>query len=374
MNTTAIIPVRSDWVSVLGPSERHAKMLRETLGIKVSARDHKVVFEGAREAVSAARSILEQLDRAASEGAPLSTSSVLQLIADRAAQAEQAKLRAAFNTPESTGPGNADLSWRGDLDVYAAGRRLRPRSENQSRYLDAIRTNDLVFAIGPAGTGKTYLAVAAAVQLLKEDRVRKLMLVRPAVEAGERLGFLPGGIEEKVNPYLRPLLDALHDMMDYQTIRRFTETDVVEICPLAFMRGRTLNNAVVILDEAQNTTINQMKMFLTRMGEGSKMIVTGDVTQIDLPEGEPSGLIDAARRLRRVKGAAFVPLESTDVVRHPLVQRVVSAYGESEPAPDLGSDERRRDTPRFSNEHMPDHRPTSEQDSSNPDSEGTPGS
>lgn len=196
--------------------------------------------------------------------------------------------------------------------------------------MHAIRDNDLVFAIGPAGTGKTYLAVAAAVHLLRTDRCSKVILCRPAVEAGEKLGFLPGDLEAKVNPYLRPLFDALNDMVEYATLRRFMESDVVEVCPLAFMRGRTLNNAVIILDEAQNTTRGQMKMFLTRMGIGSKMIVTGDATQIDLPDPRQSGLVDAARRLTRTAGVGFVTLDRSDVVRHTLVQRVIDAYGDDD--------------------------------------------
>jgi len=195
-----------------------------------------------------------------------------------------------------------------------------------------IRDHDLAFGIGPAGTGKTFLAVAVAVHLLKLGAVQRVILARPAVEAGERLGFLPGDLQEKVNPYLRPLLDALHDMLDFSTIRRFMDNDVIEISPLAFMRGRTLNNAIILLDEAQNTTRGQMKMFLTRMGHGSRMIITGDTTQIDLPDPTQSGLIDAVRRLRRVPGVGFAELTGQDVVRHRLVQRIVEAYGVDEAA------------------------------------------
>src|SRR5207249_2412301 len=180
------------------------------------------------------------------------------------------------------------------------------KSEGQLKYLEDIDHHDIVFAIGPAGTGKTFLAVSKGVQALKEGRVRRIVLVRPAVEAGERLGFLPGDIQAKVNPYLRPLLDALHDMMDFPTIRRFMDNDVVEVVPLAYMRGRTLNNSVIILDEAQNTTRGQMKMFLTRLGHGSKMIVTGDITQIDLPDPADCGLVDAVRRLSKTIGVGFV--------------------------------------------------------------------
>jgi len=225
---------------------------------------------------------------------------------------------------EETSEGEASLD---RLRVYAGGRRIEPRTANQRLYIEAIRDHDLVFGIGPAGTGKTYLAVAAAVHMLKSGRIRRLILVRPAVEAGEKLGFLPGDLEQKVNPYLRPLFDALHDMMDFATLKRFMLSDVVEVVPLAFMRGRTLNDAAIILDEAQNTTVGQMQMFLTRMGERSKMIVTGDTTQIDLPEPRASGLIDAARRLRRTPGVAFVTMERADIVRHELVQRIVDAYG-----------------------------------------------
>ncbi|MFK7789109.1 MAG: PhoH family protein, partial [Phycisphaeraceae bacterium] len=189
--------------------------------------------------------------------------------------------------------------------------------------------------IGPAGTGKTYLAVAAAVSMLKRGQIRKLVLVRPAVEAGEKLGFLPGTLQDKVNPYLRPLLDALHDMMPFEQIERFMAVDLIEIVPLAFMRGRTLNDACIICDEAQNTTKSQMLMFLTRLGHGSKMIVTGDTSQIDLDDPRDSGLIDAVRRLRRTKGIAMCTLDGTDIVRHSLVQRVVEAYGQNDKRPQI---------------------------------------
>jgi phosphate starvation-inducible PhoH-like protein len=224
-----------------------------------------------------------------------------------------------------TGP-----AWTDHLNVYAAGRPIRAKTPNQQTYLDAIRDFDVVFGMGPAGTGKTYLAVAAAVHLLKAGRAKRIILVRPAVEAGERLGFLPGDMQQKVNPYLRPLLDALNDMIDYNTLARFVASDVVEIVPLAFMRGRTLNKAVIILDEAQNTTRTQMKMFLTRMGLGSKVIVTGDPTQIDLPDAGGSGLLHASQILRRTRGVAFCGFDETDIVRHDMVQRIVEAYGAAE--------------------------------------------
>lgn len=332
MDVTVRFPVGADRVSVLGSSERNLKMIREALGVRVTARDRMVHLSGERDAVFAARRVLEHLGAAAEQDMAMSRQAVLDLIADQALEARKSSPDAG---EEGTGPIEEEGVRRheagdGRLAVYAGGRAIRARSTNQQRYLDAIRAHDLVVSVGPAGTGKTYLAVAAAVHLLRTDRVRKLVLTRPAVEAGEKLGFLPGDIEAKVNPYLRPLMDALHDMMDYHTIRRFMESDVVEVVPLAFMRGRTLNNSVIILDEAQNTTRGQMKMFLTRMGQGSKMIVTGDPTQIDLPDPRDSGLIDAARRLRHTRGVAFVQLERQDVVRHELVQRIIDAYGEDD--------------------------------------------
>lgn len=294
-------------------------MIREALGVSITAREDEVRLKGDQGAVRIARGVLERLAQGAKQAQEVSREQVLHLIAD-----ETDRHRAGSSRARSNGDG----AWSGPINVYSAGRAVRPRTANQEVYLEAIRTHDLVFGIGPAGTGKTYLAVAAAVHLLRSDQVRKVILARPAVEAGEKLGFLPGDLEAKVNPYLRPLFDALNDMMDYGTIRRFMETDVVEVVPLAFMRGRTLNNAIIILDEAQNTTRGQMQMFLTRMGQGSKMIVTGDVTQIDLPDPTQSGLIDAARRLSRVPGVAFVELDRADIVRHALVQRIVDAYGE----------------------------------------------
>jgi phosphate starvation-inducible PhoH-like protein len=212
------------------------------------------------------------------------------------------------------------------IDVPDATRQIRPRSEGQRRYVEAIRNSDLVFAVGPAGTGKTYLAVAMAVQALKRREIRRIVLVRPAVEAGESLGYLPGDMQAKINPYLRPLLDALHEMMDYELIKSHMERDVIEVVPLAYMRGRTMNESFVILDEAQNTSVSQMKMFLTRMGEGSKLVVSGDVTQVDLPPSTRSGLVDALTRLAKIKGVSIVELNESDIVRHRLVQDIVRAY------------------------------------------------
>ena len=218
-----------------------------------------------------------------------------------------------------------DFFVKGPLRV-SDKRQITPKSVNQKKYLDAIDQHDVVFGIGPAGTGKTYLAMAQAVAYLTSKRVRRIILARPAVEAGEKLGFLPGDLQEKVNPYLRPLYDALYDMLDADRVERLIGRDVIEIAPLAFMRGRTLNDAFVILDEAQNTTTEQMKMFLTRLGFGSKAVVTGDITQIDLPPGRASGVVQAINILRNVDGMSMVFFNDRDVARHPLVQRVVNAY------------------------------------------------
>ncbi|MFK7883869.1 MAG: PhoH family protein [Phycisphaerales bacterium] len=311
------MPRGHDSVGVTGSGERNLKIIREALGVSVNSRDGAIVLGGEEPELGVARRVLEEVARRAKAKKTVSRQDMLDLIAGESVRARR--------TPTSN-----RAAWDGKLRVYAGGQAIEPKTDNQRIYLDAIRDHDLTFAFGPAGTGKTYLAVAAAVHLLKEGAVTRVILCRPAVEAGEKLGFLPGGLEEKVNPYLRPLLDALHDMMDYRDMRRFIESDVVEIVPLAFMRGRTLNGAVIILDEAQNTTKGQMKMFLTRMGHGSKMIVTGDTTQIDLPDASQSGLIDAVRRLRRVRGIATVALTGEDVVRHKLVQRIVDAYGASD--------------------------------------------
>ncbi|MDX2115635.1 MAG: PhoH family protein [Planctomycetota bacterium] len=337
-----------DRLPIFGVAERNLKMIREALGVAVTARDSTVKLKGEGPAVDAARQVFLSLIRASERGITLDRQQVLDAIAEAGWQAGRrsgggAESGARFGV-EGSGEGGGGAAGPGGpgapggagggaggparLDVYVSGRPIVARSENQQAYIDAIRDHDLVFGVGPAGTGKTYLAVAAGIHLLKTGRVKKLVLARPAVEAGEKLGFLPGDQFAKVNPYLRPLLDALHDMMDYATIKRFMANDVVEISPLAYMRGRTLNDAAIILDEAQNTTRGQMHMFLTRMGQRSKMVITGDTTQVDLPDPRESGLIDAARRLRRVNGVAFCALDTRDVVRHPLVQRIIEAYAD----------------------------------------------
>jgi phosphate starvation-inducible PhoH-like protein len=229
-------------------------------------------------------------------------------------------------------PRPASRSTSDEVVIHTQRGGVRGRGANQRQYLANIRDNDLTFGIGPAGTGKTYLAVACAVESLQTDRVRRIVLVRPAVEAGERLGFLPGDLAQKVDPYLRPMYDALYDMMGFDRVARFIERAVIEIAPLAFMRGRSLNDSFIILDEAQNTSVEQMKMFLTRIGFGSKAVVTGDITQTDLPRGQVSGLKHVIEVLAGVDGVAFTHFTSKDVVRHPLVQRIVQAYERHQPA------------------------------------------
>jgi phosphate starvation-inducible PhoH-like protein len=293
--------------SLFGPADRHLKMIREALGVQLFARAGQIKVTGSAKSVSRAAAVLEKLQRAVRHNQPVTAATVTEAIS-AAAVADADEKNAAL------------------LDVYSSGQLIRPRTPGQQRYLECLRQSDMVFCTGPAGTGKTYLAVAFAVHMLKNEHAKRLILVRPAVEAGEKLGFLPGDMQAKVNPYLRPLFDALHDMMDYDQIRRFMVNDLIEVIPLAFMRGRTLNDSVIILDEAQNSTRSQMLMFLTRMGHGSKMIVTGDDSQVDLPDGTPSGLLDALARLSGIKGLAAVRLQKGDIVRHRLVQNVVEAY------------------------------------------------
>jgi phosphate starvation-inducible PhoH-like protein len=228
---------------------------------------------------------------------------------------------------KSNGAGTA----AGAVDVFVSSVHIVPKTDGQKEYLEAINKNDLTLCLGPAGTGKTYLAVAVAVSLLKHRHIKRLVLVRPAVEAGERLGFLPGDLQAKVNPYLRPLFDAMHDMMSFDQIKQFMQNDVIEVIPLAYMRGRTLNHACIILDEAQNSTVGQMLMFLTRLGHNSKMIVTGDESQIDLPPTQTSGLVDAWDRLSGLKGVGRVKLKNADIVRHKLVSQIVDSYKKMKP-------------------------------------------
>jgi len=319
LELTIRMPEGPDRVDVAGAGEQNLKIIREALGVSLSARNGSLRIRGDSHAVGQAAHVLERLTEASRKHQPMTRSQVLDTIAT--AESHRRQTDGAGGGPPRSGDG---------LEVYLQGRKVRPATEGQRHYLNAILSHDLTFCCGPAGTGKTYLAVAAAVQMLKHGTVRRLVLVRPAVEAGEKLGYLPGNMQEKVNPYLRPLLDALHDMMEFDQIQRFMAADLIEIVPLAFMRGRTLNDSVVILDEAQNTTRMQMLMFLTRLGHGSKMIVTGDTSQIDLEDPHESGLIDAARRLRNDPDIGFIALDRADIVRHHLVQRIVQAYGGEE--------------------------------------------
>lgn len=356
MELTITLPHGEQRLAMTGAAERNLKIIRETLGVSISARNGALRVGGETQAVGQAARVLERLAAAARKQRPMDRDQLLDAILTVSAEPaipgpsqQDADGNASMPTEDAWPGGNepsphpaADQVARDQgFDVYVRNRRIRAQTPGQQEYLRAIRAHDLIFCTGPAGTGKTYLAVAAAVSMLKNGRTRKLVLVRPAVEAGEKLGFLPGTMQDKVNPYLRPLFDALHDMMEFDQIQRMTACDVIEIVPLAFMRGRTLNDAVVILDEAQNTTSQQMLMFLTRLGHGSKMIVTGDTSQIDLPDPTRCGLIDAARRLRRVPGIAMVALTPGDIVRHDLVQRIVAAYadaGARAQAPSPGAD------------------------------------
>jgi len=286
-----------------GPTDAHLRAIETALQVRIARRQETFKVEGAKARALKAVEVLQALYEMAQR--PIDDTMVQLTLA-----------------------GEAELAQADDGAVTLHTRRadLRARTPNQSVYLDNIAQHDITFGIGPAGTGKTYLAVAMAVDALERSAVQRIVLTRPAVEAGEKLGFLPGDLSQKVDPYLRPLYDALYDLMGFDKVAKAFERNALEIAPLAFMRGRTLNNAFVILDEAQNTTPEQMKMFLTRIGFGSKCVVTGDISQIDLPKGQLSGLIDAERVLKRVQGIAHTRFTSADVVRHPLVARIVDAY------------------------------------------------
>ena len=287
-----------------GPMDEHLRTIEAGLQVAIAHRHEQFKVDGPKKQAERAITLLQALYE----------------LADRPIRAETVQLMLAGDGPavgEAADGAPALATRRADL---------KARTTNQGAYLENIASHDITFGIGPAGTGKTYLAVACAVDALERQTVQRIVLTRPAVEAGERLGFLPGDLTQKVDPYLRPLYDALYDLMGFDRVAKAFERHQLEIAPLAFMRGRTLNNAFVILDEAQNTTPEQMKMFLTRIGFGAKAVVTGDVSQIDLPKGATSGLIDAERVLRRVKGLAFTRFTSADVVRHPLVARIVDAY------------------------------------------------
>ena len=311
---TITLESHDEELAVFGSRDQFLRQVRDAFGVKLVARHGEVRVEGDTRRIEQARQVLEELKGWHRQRRTASASDVADLIENRARpQVEE----------NGTGP---------NLELREGNKVVRARTEGQARYLVCLRDHELVFCIGPAGTGKTYLAVAQAVAELKRGKIKKIILVRPAVEAGEHLGFLPGDLEAKINPYLRPLLDALHDLMDYDQIRRYMSNDLIEIAPLAYMRGRTLNDVVIILDEGQNATVPQMKMFLTRMGENARIVVTGDTSQVDLPVETVSGLADAVERLRHVPGIGVTTLDRSDIVRHPLVQAIVNAYEETEPA------------------------------------------
>ncbi|HZA35765.1 MAG TPA: PhoH family protein [Vicinamibacterales bacterium] len=296
--------------SLFGTYDENLKQLESVFGVRIRTQGNELTVEGDPSGVARTERTLAQLAGLMADGYRLANGDV-KTAAQLIAADQQVELR----------------DYLGKGATKAAGRRqVAPKSLNQRRYLEAIDQHDIVFGVGPAGTGKTYLAMAQAVSFLLAKKVSRIILARPAVEAGEKLGFLPGDLQEKVNPYLRPLYDALYDMMEVDRVERLLERGTVEIAPLAFMRGRTLNDSFVILDEAQNTTSEQMKMFLTRLGFGSKAVVTGDVTQIDLPNARTSGLVEALKVVSQVEGIAFIHFDDKDVVRHRLVQQIVKAY------------------------------------------------
>jgi phosphate starvation-inducible PhoH-like protein len=305
-------------VELCGPLDEHLRLIEARLSIEVRRRGNRFQLVGMIEAIKRGESVLQDL-YARAQREPVDSQRVHMAL--QALDMDGNNIDAGTDTDE--------------LKVRTARGAVRARGANQTAYLSNVRTHDLTFGIGPAGTGKTYLAVACAVESLQSEKVRRIVLVRPAVEAGERLGFLPGDLSQKVDPYLRPMYDALYEMLGFERVAKLIERNVIEVAPLAFMRGRSLNDSFVILDEAQNTTNEQMKMFLTRIGFGSKAVVTGDITQVDLPNSKPSGLRTVIDILRGVRGIAFTMFTSRDVVRHPLVQRIVQAYEAS--APDDGA-------------------------------------
>jgi phosphate starvation-inducible PhoH-like protein len=307
-------------VELCGPLDAHLRQIEARLGVELRRRGNRFQIVGASEAARRAERVLLDL-YARAQREPVDSERVHIALQE---------LDMGVPAGESGGDGApAD-----ELQVRTTRGAVRARGANQTEYLTNVRTHDLTFGIGPAGTGKTYLAVACAVEALQSERVRRIVLVRPAVEAGERLGFLPGDLSQKVDPYLRPMYDALYEMMGFERVAKLIERNIIEVAPLAFMRGRSLNDSFVILDEAQNTTNEQMKMFLTRIGFGSKAVVTGDITQIDLPNSKQSGLRIVMDILRGVRGIAFTLFTSRDVVRHPLVQRIVQAYEAKAPGDD----------------------------------------
>lgn len=306
MKKTVLTRDRREMEQVHGLNDSNLKLMKKTFGITITAREGIISIEGDEEGVHKAARVLEEIKSRGEMGAEVGPTEVEDIT------------EAVMN--------GADLQAVDRIEVFRREAPVVPRTRGQEKYVAAMRRSDIVFSIGPAGSGKTYLAVAMAANALKNGKVRRIVLVRPAVEAGERLGFLPGDLKEKVDPYLRPLYDSLNDMLDFEQVRTMIEKGVIEVAPLAFMRGRTMNHCFIILDEAQNATIGQMKMFLTRLGASSKAVITGDITQIDLPANEPSGLQHAFQILRGIKSLEFVELTGKDIVRHRLVQEIVDAY------------------------------------------------
>ncbi|HYL80617.1 MAG TPA: PhoH family protein [Candidatus Acidoferrum sp.] len=296
--------------ALFGQGDEHVRLVEEGLRVRLVVRDGMLVISGAEGGVRIAEQVIGELVTLVRQGRPVGSQEV-----------RLALRHFSQNGPESFRELQADA-----IEVSARKRPVRPKSLGQKRYIDAIRKHDIVFGIGPAGTGKTYLAMAMAVTALLHKEVHRIILARPAVEAGEKLGFLPGTLTEKINPYLRPLYDALYDMLETERAMHLIEQGTIEIAPLAFMRGRTLNDSFIILDEAQNTTSEQMKMFLTRLGFGSKTVITGDITQVDLPAGRVTGLIEVRAILKDIPGILFIHFTEEDVVRHELVQQIVRAY------------------------------------------------
>ena len=293
-------------LELFGPADSNLRLLRRSLDVRLTARQADLIIAGEEKNVNIAVQIIDRMQKRLIKRGSLTADDVTFFL-------NQSDLSSTIETGEA-------------IAVYSHKKVIEPTTKGQLKYVETMLANDLTFCIGPAGTGKTYLAVAIAVSMLKKKQIRRIVLARPAVEAGEKLGFLPGDIQAKVTPYLRPLFDALEDMMDFTQLKKFIELVIIEIIPLAFMRGRTLNEAVIICDEAQNTLPLQMLMVLTRLGHGSKMIITGDITQIDLDVGQKSGMVEAMEILRRIKGIGVVELTQGDIVRHHLVQDIVQAY------------------------------------------------
>ncbi len=302
-------------LALFGARDQHLRTIRRLFDVSITHRQGEIRVSGEQEAVAQTTRVLQRLRDLSRRKGGLSPLDVRDAVAQEG----------LGNDLSSAARGSVP-----EVEIRQPGRTVQPRTEGQARYVEMIRGHDLTFATGPAGTGKTFLAVAAAVESLKAEQIRRIVLVRPAVEAGESLGFLPGDLRAKLNPYLRPLLDALNDMVDFDQARSLMEREVIEVVPLAYMRGRTLNDAFIILDEAQNTTVPQMKMFLTRMGQRSKMVVSGDPSQLDLPKGVGSGLADAIDRLGKINGVGVMCLGKGDIVRHRLVQKIVEAYEQQE--------------------------------------------